>query len=280
MQFPFTGRAQKLAYSLGGLGYTGFYQLIGAFFIFFLVDVVRLDAWLAGLSFAISFGIWNAINDALIGIWSDKTSTRIGRRRPWILLGLPLTLVFSVLIWTPPVGGAPLEDPRDIWIFAFATGMLFCWSWSYSMVAIPWYSLLPAMWQSVKDRTEVTIWGQLFAVLGGALAIMIFPIMIDNLSTVPVGITAEDLSDGMVGVPYTKGLQAVGGTGPYTWSVEEGSTPPAGLALDSSGELSGISASSTSSSNDTVLESNRFPPARNRTSVFPGSSRKTTPFPH
>ncbi|HEY49683.1 MAG TPA: hypothetical protein G4O13_06520 [Dehalococcoidia bacterium] len=235
-----TGRPQKLAYSLGGLGYTGFYQLIGAFFIFFLVDVVRLDAWLAGLSFAISFGIWNAINDTLIGIWSDKTNTRIGRRRPWILLGIPLTLVFSVLIWTPPVGGMPLEEPKDMWIFAFATGMLFCWSWTYSMVAIPWYALLPAMWQSVRDRTEVTIWKELCAVLGGAVAIMIFPIMIVNLSTVPLSITAEDLSDGMVGVPYTEGLQAVGGTEPYTWAVEEGSTLPGGLKLDSGGNLSGI----------------------------------------
>ncbi len=240
MQIPFTGRAQKIIYSLGSFGYTGFYQLLGAFFIFFLVDVVRLDAWLAGLSFAISFGIWNALNDALIGIWSDKTSTSIGRRRPWILLGLPLTLVFSVLIWAPPVGGAPLEEPRDMWIFAFATGMLFCWSWSYSMVAIPWYSLLPAMWQSVKDRTEVTIWGQLFAVLGGALAIMIFPIIVVNLSTVPLGITAAELPDGMAGVTYSKKLQAVGGTEPYIWSVEEGSTLPSGLTLDSRGELSGI----------------------------------------
>ena len=67
MQLPLTGRAQKLTYAFGGLGYTGFFQLIGAFLIFFLVEVVRLDAWLAGLAFAISFGLWNALNDPIFG---------------------------------------------------------------------------------------------------------------------------------------------------------------------------------------------------------------------
>ncbi len=242
MHLPLTGRSQKLAYAFGGLGYTGFYQLVAAFSIFFLVEVVRLDTWLAGLAFAISFGLWNAINDPIIGVLSDKTHTRIGRRRPWILVGVPLTLVFFVLIWSPPVGGIPLEEPRDMGIFLFATGILFCWSWAYSMVAIPWYALLPQMWQSVKDRTDVTIWNQLFAVVGGAVAIMIFPIMVVFFSATPLGITTVELSDGMVGVPYTEELRAVGESEPYTWSLEDGSMLPGNLKLDSSGTLSGTPA--------------------------------------
>lgn len=242
MQLPLTGRSQKVVYSLGNLGYTGFYQLTAAFLIFFLVEVVRLDAWLAGLAFAISFGLWNAINDPLIGILSDKTNTSIGRRRPWILVGVPLTLILFVFIWAPPVGGAPLEEPRDIGIFLFATGILFFWSWAYSMVAIPWYALLPQMWQSVKDRTEVTIWNQLFAVLGGAVAIMIFPIIIVALSTTPLGITTTEMPDGMVGTTYTEELHADGGAEPYTWSLENGSVLPGGLKLESGGTVSGTPA--------------------------------------
>jgi len=243
MHLPLTGRAQKIVFSFGNLGYTGFFQLIGAFLIFFLVEVVRLDAWLAGLSFAISFGLWNALNDPIIGILSDKTHTRIGRRRPWIIVGVPITLIFFALIWSPPVGGTPLEDPRDIGIFLFATGILFFWSWAYSMAAIPWGALIPQMWQSVKDRTEVTIWKELFAVVGGSIAIMIFPIIVVAFSTTSLGITTVKLSDGMVGVPYTEELHAAGGSEPYTWSLEDGSMLPGDLKLDSSGTLSGTPAS-------------------------------------
>jgi len=243
MQFPLTGRPQKIAYSFGSLGYSGFFQVIGAFLIFFLVEVVRLDAWLAGLSFAISFGLWNAINDPLIGILSDKTHTRIGRRRPWILVGVPISLIFFVLLWSPPVGGTPLEEPRDMGIFLFATGILFFWSWAYSMAAIPWVALFPQLWRSVKDRTEVSIWTQLCGVSGGAIAIMIFPIIVVAFSTTSLGITTMELPDGMVDVPYTEELQAAGGSEPYTWSLEDGSMLPGDLKLDSSGTLSGTPAS-------------------------------------
>jgi Na+/melibiose symporter-like transporter len=243
MQLPLTGRPQKVVYSLGNLGYTGFFQLTNAFLIFFLVEVVRLDAWLAGLAFAISFGLWNAINDPLIGILSDKTNTRIGRRRPWIIIGIPLTLIIFVFIWAPPVGGIPLEESGDMGIFLFATGILFLWSWAYSMVAIPWYALLPQMWQSVRDRTEVTIWNQLFAVLGGAVAIMIFPMIIVALSTTSLGITTTEMSDGMVGRIYYEELHVEGGSEPYSWFLENGSILPDGLKLDSSGTMSGTPAS-------------------------------------
>jgi Na+/melibiose symporter-like transporter len=239
MRLPLTGRAQKIVYSTGNIGYTGFFQLVGAFLIFFLVDVVRLDAWLAGLAYAISFGFWNALNDPIIGILSDKTRSRIGRRRPWIIIGVPATLILFFLIWAPPIGGTPLEEPRNMGIFLFATGILFLWSWAYSMVAIPWYALFPQMWRSVKDRTEVTIWLQAFGVIGGAVAIMIFPIIIIAFSTTSLGITTLEIPDGMVGVPYTEDLQAADGTEPYTWSLDNASTLPDGLQLDSGGSLSG-----------------------------------------
>ena len=239
MSLPFTGRAQKIAFSVGGIGETGFYQVIAAFLLFFLIEVVHLDAWLAGLSYAIAFGGWNAINDPIIGVLSDKTRTRIGRRRPWIIVGAPLTLVFFILVWTPPVGGTALSEPWNIGMFLFMTLILSCWAWAYSMTSIPWSALFPQLWKSVRDRTEVTIYREIFAVLGGALAIVIFPLVVVLFSAIPLGITTADLPDGMVGVPYTEELHASGGAKPYLWSVEDGKQLPGNLTLDSGGQIWG-----------------------------------------
>jgi len=110
------------------------------------------------------------------------------------------------------------------------------------MAAIPWVALFPQLWQSVKDRTEVIIWFELCGVSGGAIAIMIFPIIVVFFSTTSLGITTVELSDGMVDVPYTEELQAAGGSEPYTWSLEDRSMLPRDLKLDSSGTLSGTPA--------------------------------------
>ena len=87
MKLPLSGRPQKLVYGFGGIGGTGYYQLITAFLIFFLVEVVHLDILLATVSYAVAFGLWNAINDPIVGVLSDRTRTRLGRRKPWILVG-------------------------------------------------------------------------------------------------------------------------------------------------------------------------------------------------
>ena len=182
MSIPFKGRAGKLAYSVGAIGDTGFYQVINTFLLFFLTDYLKLDIWLSVLAFAISFGVWNAINDPIIGLLSDHSHSRFGRRRPFIAIGAPLTILFFVLLWLPPTGGKPLTEPFDLGIFLFITVILGAWAWTYSMAAVTWFALYPEMWESVKDRSEVVIYRQTFAIIGGALAVAGFPVIRDFFS--------------------------------------------------------------------------------------------------
>ncbi len=242
MKLPLSGRPQKIAYGFGGIGGTGYYQVITAFLIFFLVEVVHMDILFATLAYALAFGFWNAMNDPLIGVLSDRTRTRLGRRKPWILAGSLLALLFYFLVWSPPVGGVALDDPRNIGIFLFVTFSLFGWSWSWTMSNVPWNSLIPELWRDVKGRSEVVIYRELFAVVGGALAIMIFPLLVVALSSVPVEIATVNLPDGMVGMPYSEELKATGGEEPYKWSPGNETVLPAYLTLDSEGEIRGIPA--------------------------------------
>ncbi|MCK4953251.1 MFS transporter, partial [Candidatus Bathyarchaeota archaeon] len=59
------GRLGKLIYSVGNMGVTGFLQLMSVYLLFFLIDEVHMDPWLASLIFFISYGVWNAINDPI-----------------------------------------------------------------------------------------------------------------------------------------------------------------------------------------------------------------------
>jgi GPH family glycoside/pentoside/hexuronide:cation symporter len=182
VSLPLKGRAGKLSYAFGAIGDTGFYQVINGWLLFFLTQRVLLDPWLAGLAFAISFGVLNAISAPFIGSLSDRVRTRFGRRRPFIMIGAPLTILFFVLLWSPPTGGKPLAEPMAFGVFLFIIIILGAWAWTYSMAAVTWFALFPEMWESVKDRSEVVMYRQIFGVVGGALAVAVFPILVAIMS--------------------------------------------------------------------------------------------------
>ena len=184
MSLSYKGRTGKLAYGLGSIGDTGFYQIIMMWLLPFLIerDHLHLDFWLASIAIGISFGVWNAINDPIVGALSDRTRTRFGRRKPFIVIGAPLSILFLVLLFTPPTGGKPLTNPFDLWIFLYILIILSFWAWTYTMAAVPWFALYPEIWESVKDRSEVVMYRQIFAIIGGALAVAAFPIIVENLS--------------------------------------------------------------------------------------------------
>ena len=182
MPLPLKGRLGKIVYSVTSIGATGSYILVSTFLLYFLIDIVHLDAWLSALVFSISYGVWNALNDPIVGILSDRTHTRFGRRRPWIIIGAPLCLLFYILIWSPPLGGVPLAEPWSLGIFFFMIVVIAGYEFAFSMADVTWLALFPEMWESVEDRSEVVIYRQIFATVGGALAIAVFPLLVASLS--------------------------------------------------------------------------------------------------
>jgi len=182
LPLPLKGRLGKIAYSMANIGRTGFLQLAGAFMLFFYIDVVHLDPWLAGLVFLISYGLWNGINDPIIGSLSDRTRTRWGRRRPYMIMGIPLAFLFAILTWSPPLGGKPLTDSHSLPIFLYVLVVVAIFELGFTMVDIALDAVFPETWSDVKERSEVTVYKESFSVVGGILAMVVFPLIVDSFA--------------------------------------------------------------------------------------------------
>ena len=71
------------------------------FFLKFATDVLLIAPATVGAIFAAG-RLWDAISDPIVGTWSDRTNTRLGRRRPWMLVGIPLLSISMLMTWIPP----------------------------------------------------------------------------------------------------------------------------------------------------------------------------------
>jgi glycoside/pentoside/hexuronide:cation symporter, GPH family len=109
--------------------------------------------------------IFNAVSAPIVGLWSDRTRGRLGRRRPFIIFGsIPLVLVFF-LIWTPPDKG---PSP-----FNFAWGLLFVilYFWAVTAVMIPYIALMPEIARTTEGRVKIGVFNALGMIIGLVLGI-------------------------------------------------------------------------------------------------------------
>ena len=157
---------EKFAYGLGDLGNNVAYGALGFYLVFFLTDVAGISPAWAGYIFLI-VRMWNAVFDMIMGVISDRTKSRFGRRRPYLLFGaIPLSIGFA-LLWQ-----VFFKDTTAMIIYYTIAGILF--STLYSLVAIPYNALLPEISQDYDERTSISGYkmalsfvGSLFSAMGG-----------------------------------------------------------------------------------------------------------------
>jgi GPH family glycoside/pentoside/hexuronide:cation symporter len=171
---------KKWTYGMGNFANTVAQQVFNNRIQFFYIDVVGLNAALAGVIWFI-FGLWNAINDPLMGNVSDRTRTRLGRRIPYILFGaVPLGISFFFL-WTPP------KDP--LWLTAgYFFAMLFIFDTLYTLVIMAYNSLFTELAEDLKERSSLAAVREGLAVIALLLAFILAPILSEDLGFVPMGI--------------------------------------------------------------------------------------------
>jgi GPH family glycoside/pentoside/hexuronide:cation symporter len=160
----------KIGYAVGDMGISISYFAVGFFFVYYLTDIVGMSPFMAGLAFFVG-KLWDGVNDPLMGILSDRTRSRFGRKRVYILFGaLPLALSF-ILLWMIPT------DANEWLQFILATASLTLYATAYTVVVVPYMALVPVMTSDYDERTQITglraILSTVGTILGGGAAMLL-----------------------------------------------------------------------------------------------------------
>lgn len=163
-------RKTKLLYGAGDVGFSLTSTILGVYFAIFLTDVVGLAPGIAAISILVG-RVWDFVNDPIIGHISDRTRTRWGRRRPFLLFGsLPFALAFISLWWRPPI-----ESQVGLAIYYAAAYLLFDTSATFAYM--PYFALTPELTADYDERTALTSYRMFFSIFGSLVAFTI-PLMI------------------------------------------------------------------------------------------------------
>ncbi|MBW4472648.1 MAG: MFS transporter [Stenomitos rutilans HA7619-LM2] len=159
----------KLAYGAGDLGPAITANILIFYLSPFLTDVARLDPGLAGQTQLIG-KVWDAINDPIVGVMSDKTKSRWGRRYPWIVLGAVPFGIFFFLQWLVPTSNQ--------WgLFIYYTIISIGFNWLYTVVNLPYTALTPELTQDYDERTSLNSFRFAFSIGGSILALILVGII-------------------------------------------------------------------------------------------------------
>ena len=163
-------RLTKIIYGSGDIGFSLTGTIIGLYFLIFLTDVVHLAPAMAAIAILVG-RTWDYINDPLIGHISDRTRSRWGRRRPFLLFGaLPYALVF-IIMWLRPAW-----DNQAALVIYYAIAYAL-YDTAATFVYMPYYALTPELTEDYDERTSLTSYRMFYSILGSLLAFTL-PLMI------------------------------------------------------------------------------------------------------
>jgi GPH family glycoside/pentoside/hexuronide:cation symporter len=137
------------------------------------------------------YGIWDALNEPLIGHISDLTRSRWGRRKPFIAFGLIPLVICSYLIYTPPI-----NDPLICTIYLII--MLVLYETFVTMVITLWFALYPELTLDQNERLAISRFKEIFGVIGLILGLAIAPLIAGSFSDPMLGFSLMGLILGII----------------------------------------------------------------------------------
>ncbi|MDX9939409.1 MAG: MFS transporter [Sphaerochaetaceae bacterium] len=170
---------EKLAYGFGCFGQNFSYYFLSNYILFFFTDVFGILPAAAGTLLLVT-KIWDGINDPLMGILVDRTRSRWGKFRPWLIFTPILFAPISIMCFS-----APDLTPMGKLIWAYATYILF--DMTYTASDVPYWAMSSAITANTTERNSVVVYPRFIATVAVAIA---------TLTTLPLVHLFQDLAGG------------------------------------------------------------------------------------
>ena len=156
-----SGRS-KLSYALGAVGKDMVYMLSASYVLYYFQDLLGVSAVAMGV-ILMAARVFDAFNDPIMGVIVAKTKTRWGKFRPWLLIGTVTNAVILFLMFAAP----PKLDAAGL--TAYAAVFYILWGVTYTMMDIPYWSMIPAFTEGGKERENLTTLARTCAGVGSAI---------------------------------------------------------------------------------------------------------------
>ena len=146
---------EKYSYGIGALGKDLAYAIVSTYLMVYFTDAVGLNPAFVGTLFLVA-RLWDAVNDPAMGMIVDNTRSKFGKFRPWIFIGTVLNAVVIVFLFRKP-------DLEGLPLYAYFSIMYILWGMTYTIMDIPYWSMIPALTSSKEEREQVAVIPRIFA---------------------------------------------------------------------------------------------------------------------
>ena len=165
---------EKTSYGLAAVGKDLCYMLSASYVLYYFQDIMGVSAAAMGVILLVA-RVFDAFNDPIMGIITAKTRTRWGKFRPWLFIGTVLNAVILYVMFSAP----PSLSPSGL--TAYAAVFYILWGTTYTMMDIPFWSMIPAFTEGGKERENLTTLARSCAGVGSALITIVTIIAVQAL---------------------------------------------------------------------------------------------------
>lgn len=152
----------KMSYAVGAVGKDMVYSLVSGFILYYYNTVLGISGTFTGVMM-MAARVFDAFNDPMMGIVVEKTHTKIGKFRPWILTGTVTNSLVLFAMFSVP------ESYKGSSLLVWATVAYFLWGMTYTIMDIPFWSMIPAITKTGTDRENLSVIGRTASSVGYAI---------------------------------------------------------------------------------------------------------------